>query len=229
MKTTMKTILTGSLLGLAAIAQAETAGPISLSANVSMGTDYVFRGFTQTSEDPTIQGGFDFNHEGGLYAGIWGSNVNFGSTDPAHLEVDYYIGFAGEASGVGYDFSYIYYAYPGVDDNMNYDFGEFKLGLSYNVISAEYYYSNDFFGGIGKAHYFKLGADFEVGNGIGLGAHVGRQNFDDDASTDYTDYGVSVSKSMIGVDFGLNYTNTNLDNVDDVADGRVFLTVGKSF
>ena len=35
----------------------------SISANLAVTTDYVFRGYTQTGEDPAVQGGLDW---GGL-------------------------------------------------------------------------------------------------------------------------------------------------------------------
>ena len=49
----------------------------SVSANVSFATDYIWRGMTQTGEEPAISGGFDYASDAGFYAGIWGSNVNF--------------------------------------------------------------------------------------------------------------------------------------------------------
>ena len=48
----------------------------AVSANVSFASDYIWRGMTQ-SDGPAIQGGFDYEADGGFYAGIWGSNVNF--------------------------------------------------------------------------------------------------------------------------------------------------------
>ncbi len=229
MKTMNKTVLAGSLLVISGIA---TAGeqPFSISANVAMTTDYVFRGVTQTSEDPALQGGFDINHESGFYVGTWGSNINYGGGDPAHLEIDYYAGFANELSnGLSYDLAYLYYTYPGVDGNLKYDFGEFKLGLGYEMFSAEYYYANHSFGGGGKAHYFSLDADFELGQGFSGGLHVGRQNFDDATSVDYTDWSVSVGKSVMGVDLSLAYTDTDQDNAENIADGRVVFMISKSF
>jgi len=227
MKTINKTALASSLLLLSSIVAAADQ-PFSIAGNISLTTDYVFRGVSQTLEDPAIQGGFDLNHESGIYAGIWASNVNFGSNDPAHLELDYIVGFGNELSnGLSYDLAYIYYTYPGVDDNLNYDFGEFKLGLGYQMLSAEYYYANDFFGGSGKAHYFGLGADFDLGQGFSAGLHVGRQNFTD-IDGDYTDWSVSVGKTLVGVDFALSYTDTNIDN-NNTADGRVVFTASKSF
>ena len=63
----------------------------AVSANVSFASDYIWRGMTQ-SDGPAIQGGFDYEADGGFYAGIWGSNVNF--NDGAGSELDYYFGYA---------------------------------------------------------------------------------------------------------------------------------------
>ena len=48
----------------------------AVSANVSIASDYIWRGMTQT-DGIAVSGGFDYAAEGGFYAGIWGSNVNF--------------------------------------------------------------------------------------------------------------------------------------------------------
>ncbi len=66
----------------------------SYTGNVAVATDYVFRGVSQTQERPAIQGGFDAAFDSGIYAGIWASNVNFG-TDTS-TEMDYYGGYLGQ-------------------------------------------------------------------------------------------------------------------------------------
>ena len=63
----------------------------AVSANVAFTSDYVWRGMTQ-SDGPAIQGGFDYEADGGFYAGIWGSNVNF--NDGAGSELDLYLASA---------------------------------------------------------------------------------------------------------------------------------------
>ena len=76
---------------------ATNAGEIE--ANVALSTDYIFRGFTQTNNDPAVSGGFDYSFDNGFYVGIWGSNVNFGSD--TSTEIDLYGGYAVEiADGV---------------------------------------------------------------------------------------------------------------------------------
>jgi len=234
-----RTLLLSALLSAGLSTAHAEDSPFSISANVALTTDYVFRGYTQTDEGVAIQGGFDLTHNSGFYAGVWGSNVKFleGSDvkaeDRADIEVDGYLGYAQELeNGVSYDIGWIYYAYPGAGGDLNYDFHEFALGLGYSIndisVGLNYAYSPDFFGSVGKAHFIQLETGYEFANGIGLSAHVGRQIYSD-TDDDYTVYGVAASYTVSGVDLSLNYTDTNLDNVKDVADGRVFFTIGKSF
>ena len=97
-------------------------------SNVAISNDYVWRGMTQTTEEPAISGGFDIAGENGLYFGTWASNVEFG--DGAALELDWYAGYGGETqNGVSYDFGYLAYTYPGED---SLDFEEVYLGLGYS-------------------------------------------------------------------------------------------------
>ena len=63
-----------------------------LSGNFTFSSNYIWRGMTQTMDDPGYSGGFDYSHESGFYAGTWGSNVAFGG---AGLELDTYAGFTG--------------------------------------------------------------------------------------------------------------------------------------
>ena len=64
-----------------AAAQTAAAAPkeepeFTLSGNLTIASDYRFRGFTQTDYQPAIQGGVDFAHKSGFYLGNWNSNVS---------------------------------------------------------------------------------------------------------------------------------------------------------
>jgi uncharacterized protein (TIGR02001 family) len=203
-----KALVAGSLLATTSVASAE------FSANVAMTTDYVWRGVSQTMEDPAIQGGFDYSHESGIYLGTWGSNVDFGG--PAHMEMDFYGGWAGEFGDLGVDVGVIAYRYF---DNDDADFEEVYIGGSYKWFSAKL--SHDF---DSEWTYIEAGLDFELPNEIGLALHVGNYDLD---STDYMDYSVGVSKEIGGFGFDLTYYDTDLDN-DPLADGRVVFSVSKS-
>lgn len=64
-------------LGISSVNAEEAKNPFS--ANVTLTSDYAYRGISQTDERPAIQGGFDFKHDSGFYAGTW-AQVFHGST-----------------------------------------------------------------------------------------------------------------------------------------------------
>ena len=56
--------------GLAQAQQPQApASPHTLTGNVGFFSQYIFRGLTQTNREPALQGGFDYSHSSGLYAG----------------------------------------------------------------------------------------------------------------------------------------------------------------
>ncbi len=211
-------------LGLmtAGIIATSTAASAEFSANVAMTTDYRFRGIDQNDENFAIQGGFDYSHKSGFYAGLWASSVDFQiqTVDDASAELDIYAGFGSEfGNGIGWDVGVIRYEYPGADGSLNYDFTELYGGLSYKWFSAKYSHSGNYFADSGSGNYFEVAADIELPQGFGLGLHVGHQSIEDNYMTDsptffgvddYTDWKVALSKELGGFGFELAYVDTNL-------------------
>ncbi len=108
----------GLLANTAAHSQSAAPAPdFTLAYNIGGTTDYRFRGISQSSFKPAVQGGIDFSHKSGAYAGVWASNVNWikdyiGATDGS-LEVDFFGGYKGElAKDLGFDLGVIAYVYP---------------------------------------------------------------------------------------------------------------------
>ncbi|HEX7026803.1 MAG TPA: TorF family putative porin, partial [Gammaproteobacteria bacterium] len=56
-------------------------------------SDYVVQGVSQTRGDPSLQGGINYGHRSGWFAGMWiAENKLFTSHDTLR-EVDYYLGW----------------------------------------------------------------------------------------------------------------------------------------
>ena len=212
--------------------------PGEFSANVSLTNEYFFRGISQSDDQPAIQGGFDYDvglADGvGVYAGVWGSNVNF--TD-AVLELDWYGGLKGEVKGFSWSAGFIYYYYPGTDSALNYDFWEaaFSLGYDFGVaaVTAGVNYSPNYFADSGNATYYSLGVDVPVGKYLTLHGTVGKQDIQKNANfgtPDYVDYSVGASVNLVGFDVKLAYTDTDMkkSECDDLC-GAVVLSVSRSF
>lgn len=229
--------LATALAALATIAAAGAAhaGDGPFTANVGLVSDYAYRGSSQTDERPALQGGFDYAHDSGLYAGVWGSNVSWlsDSNPNVHnsLELDIYGGYKGTIGAIGYDVGLLQYYYPGsYPKGFNSpDTLEGYIGLSWEFLSFKYSYAfTDLFGydRSDGSQYYDLGAAVDVGGGFTLAAHVGYSDIK--GEDDYTDWKLGVTKEFGGFNFGLHYVNTDVDNAD-LADERVILSIAKSF
>ena len=72
-------------LGIAAISPAlaqtspdpAAASDFTVSANVTLASQYRYRGIMQTNNKPAIQGGFDVVHASGFYIGNWNSSISW--------------------------------------------------------------------------------------------------------------------------------------------------------
>ncbi len=102
-----------ALLALTGSAFAEDK--FAWSATATGTSDYVFRGISQTDNDPTIQGSIGATY-GMFYAGAWASGLDwtnlFGDPD-AQIEIDCYGGFKPTWGKATFDLGVIYYTYPG--------------------------------------------------------------------------------------------------------------------
>ncbi|OQY67322.1 MAG: hypothetical protein B6D47_10970, partial [Rhodocyclaceae bacterium UTPRO2] len=105
--------LTFPPIGHAQTAPAAEDSPHTLTANIGLASSYRFRGIDQTFGKPALQGGFDYAHASGFYAGNWNSNVNSGAGFPSgNLEMDFYGGWKKTLGDWGLDVGAIYYTYP---------------------------------------------------------------------------------------------------------------------
>jgi len=241
MKTFTKSAIATALIMGSSAAMAEVSG------NVALASDYLFRGITQTDHQLAIQGGFDYGHESGIYAGIWASNIDptfFGGMSDPQTEVDLYIGYAGEmANGVSYDLGVLSYNYPGMGTA---DTTELYASVGFAAtetvsLSAGFAYSSElsFVGSTESAYYVDLGAEIALPEGFTMAAHVGFSDGDayDPAkatglASDYTDYSIGISKDFQGVGIDLTYIDTSDGDTafGTIAnDGTLVLTLSKSF
>ena len=196
------------------------------SWNVTGVSDYVFRGVSQTDKDPTLQAGFTYTSPVGLYAGVWGSGVDFGPGDPS-TELDYLIGYGVDVTDtVNFDVLLNRYTYLGASElNYNELITTTTFAEQYKVTVA---YSNDVWNSGTDGWYFGVGGEWALPQDVTLAANVGRSTFEDGIAKDYTDFNVGVSRQFGLFNLGLGYYGTDgngRDNSGRLADNRVVFTV----
>ena len=213
------------------VAMAEDAAPAAapaspVTANVGFTTDYIFRGIAQTSHSPAVQGGIDYAHSSGFYAGVWGSNVSWigdsgaVGTGSVTMELDTYLGFKNAfAEDFNYDVGFVRYNYLGkytpAVGFAKADTDEIYGAIGYKWLTAKYSYGLGSFltvPGAKGTNYLELNASYPIADsGFTVAAHVGKQTFKPSTASiyTYTDYKLGVTKDISGYVLGLAYTSTN--------------------
>ena len=248
-----------SAFSLSAMAEdAAPAAPASpFSSNVSLTTNYLYRGISQTGAKPAVQGGFDYAGASGLYIGAWGSSISWlgdaGVAKNAGLELDTYAGYKGTAGAVSYDVGFLRYNYPGdyAVGATKADTNEIYGAVTYSIVTAKYSYSlGDTFGvpDAKGTSYIDLSANYAVGeSGYTLGAHWGKQSYKGSSAAytaaiatgtpTYSDYRLSVTKDLgTGYSASLTYSKTNATsggfytvNGKDLGKGTAVVALSRTF
>lgn len=201
----IKRILLASVLATALLASSETMA--ELSANISLTSNYVSNGLTQTDDNPAFQAGLDYVNANGLYIGSWGSTVDNG------IEVDVYAGYIKTVKNISYDIGYITYNYT--DKTFSENSAEFYVGIIYKNYNL--YYSVDDYS------YIDFSADFKIKDIATLKLHYGLIEYDDTPG-DYYDYSVTISKYFKKYELSLTYSAEEFYDNEEV-----FITISKSF
>ena len=206
----------------------------TITANVGIFSQYIFRGLSQTAGKPAVQGGFDWAHSSGFYLGTWGSNISwledFGAYTRSSLEWDFYGGYKGSLpADFGYDLGVLYYYYPGTYPSgfTKPDTTELYAALTWKFLSLKYSWSanNKTFGipDSRGSSYLDLTASYDVidkvSDAIGkvtVFGHLGHQWYSGDTSPtlsnsvyNYGDWKIGASTEIYGVTVGIYGTDTN--------------------
>ncbi|GAM99936.1 conserved hypothetical protein 2001 [alpha proteobacterium U9-1i] len=243
--------------GLLAAAPAWAQENTSISGNVALTSDYVFRGLSQTGENPAVQGGFDATH-GQFYAGAWASNVAFEELGAGSgIELDLYGGWRPQLGPVALDFGVIGCFYPGVTDiqagaagegELDYVEGYAKASITPVeglTLGAAVYYSPEFTGETGEAYYLEANAAYAFSDRLSVSGAAGYQTIDDVSgvfpgsfSDEYATWNGGVSYAVHGFTLDLRYIGADVEASDPLitqafttearADDRVVFSIKRA-
>jgi uncharacterized protein (TIGR02001 family) len=248
-----------SILGLSAFALAAIATPafaddaaavpaVKVSGNVALVSDYRFRGFSQTQEDPAVQGGITLTHKSGVYASFWASTTNIPAPNSVgvfdkslNTELDLILGYShAVVPGVTVDGGLLYYVYParGIQGGYDTDFFEPYLNLTGTYGPAALKVGVNFAPSQGalpaldgtshKSSAIYLHAEPSVtipNTPLGLNAHVGWAKSDSflggyDANHEVVDYSFGATATWRNLTVGVSYVNTDQNKVGFFAPGK---------
>jgi len=234
-------LLATTTLATGATAQQKETFSVSgtLTGNLTLTSDYRFRGVSQTFGDPALQGGMDFTLPSNFYVGTWASIVDKEIyADSRGFEVDIYGGYKWRMrQGLVVDAGLLQYLFP---TESVYSTLEAYVGVSYEWLSFKYSHalSNRFFGvsDARGSQYYDLTATYPLSDGLNVVGHYGVQRIHDNGG-DFTDWRFGVTKDWRGFTFGVSYYDTDstfrftnrAGRSRDLGEGGLVLSVTKVF
>ncbi|MCV0368825.1 MAG: TorF family putative porin [Filomicrobium sp.] len=197
------------------------------SVNGGLMSDYVFRGVSQSGEDPSWFAGADASY-GIFYAGVWAAKVDqaFTSSD---AEVDLYFGIKPVLGPATFDFGVIYYGYAGQTANVDVDYWEFKAGVSGEILpklsaGVTYYYTPDDTFEIGPGHAVEGTLGYALPKvwifDPSISGTLGYKENEDVANSDYTYWNAGLSLAVEQLTLDFRYWGTDTDQFGDLGDDR---------
>lgn len=212
-------------------AATDTTSAHSFSWNASLASDYVYRGVSLNDERVALQGGVDYSHASGFYAGIWATQVDIDErvrTLPLRNargpdeEVDFYVGYNRDlGADFNADISLTRYMYYG-EERINIEYSEVVGRLTYkDTAKLIVGYTDSAYGkNSARGLYTGLEVGYDLPKDIRLTAGVGHTKLNRDVllvllsgsrADSYQDYSVGVSRDFGKFNASLNYYDTNSD------------------
>jgi uncharacterized protein (TIGR02001 family) len=246
MRKSILTLSVAAALAAPGFAAAQTApaaapapAPSPVTGNMTIASDYRFRGISQTYLGPAIQGGIDYAHPSGFYVGNWNSNVaSQVYTGGSGIEMDFYGGYKKAFGDISMDVGFIYYYYHNAEFmSKKFNNEEVYIGASWKWLSAKLNYAiSDYFGlntqqasggywvnqttgealdpsgTLGKSkgtYYLDLTATYPVNDKLNVIGHYGHLDVKTYNDLDYNDWKLGVTYDLSGWTLGASYIDTD--------------------
>lgn len=209
--------LTGFLLAALACAPAPAQErPSRLDGYLTLASDYVHRGLSQTAGNGVLQGSIDYGHSSGFFAGGRVSNVEFEAeyavANPRDVEIDAYVGFGREHGPWTWAVTAGKYLYP--DSTYDYDYAEYTVTSAYRRwIRYTASYLEDWPLADESALDHELTGSVPLPWDVELAASVGRIDSSGVSDLAYSYWNAGATKLWRRLSFDLRYYDTSYPGI----------------
>ena len=179
----------------------------NLTGNMTITSNYVYRGISMSQNGPAVQGGIDYAHKSGLYIGNWNSSFrtvpNLSNDDidaTSNVQMNVYGGWKKDIyKGLTVDAGYNTLNFPTASkmgDKTDYNTAEFYGAISYKPLTVKYSQTTtNYFGLNNSSGTQYLQADIKQSLGLvndklkdlSLVAHYGNTKVANHSNLNYND------------------------------------------
>jgi uncharacterized protein (TIGR02001 family) len=233
------------LAGVAAALTTSGAMAGTLTGNVGVVSDYMFRGLDQSGAGAAVQGGVDYGFDFGAYSGLWVTNSSIGGGNEADVYAGWGTSFGqGDGPKLSVDAGLIYYAYTEDTEETlfqshNFDYAEAYVGAGFGPLAVKVFYTNEFGGdtaagsagpngsgdpGKNPMLYTTASATLTLTDTVSFTPEVGFTSGDgakDAFGDQYTDYSLTATKKLKDdMSVSLAVVGTDLKNFNGKTDNK---------
>jgi len=206
-----KALAAAALLGISNQAGAD----IDYSGQLTIASDYMFQGASQTMSGTALQGELGFEAENGWYGYVWASNVDFTASDSeddgASLEINLQAGYAHSVTdNLTVTLGTTAYVFPGTKPGFDYDYEELHGALSVNDRhSLTIGYSDNVFGSGSTGIFYSASTGVDLSKQLHLGIGLGHYDLEDAYDLSYNYAALSLAGKVRSVLWQLSYFTTS--------------------
>lgn len=203
------------------------AGP-TVTLNATAATNYLFRGVSQTENQPAVFGAARVAYDN-FYAGVGVENVNFHNSTDA--EYDLSLGWTPVIDGFRMDLGVIRYGYVNEPAHTYIDTVEFKGAVLHDfgptTFGAAVYYSGNYFGSHRDDVYVEGRGAYRITRKLSVSGAVGRQS---DGGPDHTTWNAGATWAFTKhVALDLRYADTDTHDLGKTYGSHFVASIKASF
>lgn len=210
----IRVLLACLLLGAAAGRPASAVEREDFSLFATVASDYVFRGVSQSREEPVLQAGLSFEDASGWFAGLWTSTVDFAPSgtheQPRDVEIDLWVGHGVELSprwALAFEVRRYEYLHDAPGDE--YDYTELGVALKLDRSSLALGYSDKALGRDSPGLVLEATHRHDLPWRLDLLAGLGYYQLESRFLEDYLFWNLTVGRALGRWRFELGYFDTD--------------------
>jgi uncharacterized protein (TIGR02001 family) len=212
-----------------------------VSGTYILTSDYIWRGYSQTTNKPAFQGDLNIiipkSPLKGLYTNLWFSNVRFLDENPeqrSYIEFDGSIGISNQINKhLSYDLAFHRYQYPGT---THFSYNELTGQLQVFFLTYFVALTNNVYDTGGKAIYYNVGFDLGIPpeivlnlNNVHFKGGIGHHQLPlVSGFPTYSDYNLELNKTIKNYVFALQWTEAS-EHSEPFGGSRVTFSVSATF
>lgn len=211
------------------------ANASELSGAATLTSEYIYRGLEKSDGNPALQLGLDYEHDTGLFAGIWASTIDLSTAaGQLDIELDYYAGFHFDPDApASATLTVLRYTYPGQPGTQSYDYTEVLASASWREhYSLELGYASNLYGFDSIARHWELRSEWPIANAWVVGAALGGNDMSDAGVSRYLHWDVGASARFSHLTLDLRwYDNERVDGYPalSLANSQIVLSISAAF